>query len=76
MKAVAESEKDGGHPISHFGPEANEFEKLEGLFKSMAKAEPGKPGFICIRMGKLRRISKRPGRLSMGINKPWFRSFV
>ncbi len=32
-QAVAESEKNGGRQISHFGPEANEFEKLEGLFK-------------------------------------------
>jgi len=28
-QAVAESEKNGGRAISHFGPEANEFEKLE-----------------------------------------------
>ncbi len=32
-QAVADSEKGGGRQISHFGPEANEFEKLEGLFK-------------------------------------------
>ncbi len=32
-QAVADSEKSGGRQISHFGPEANEFEKLEGLFK-------------------------------------------
>ena len=37
-KAVAESEKDGGHPISHFGPEANEFEKLEALFKEYGES--------------------------------------
>lgn len=41
-KAVAESEKDGGRPISHFGPEANEFEKLEALFKEYGKSGKGK----------------------------------
>jgi len=40
-KAVAESEKDGGRPISHFGPEANEFEKLEALFKEYGKTGKG-----------------------------------
>jgi len=41
-KAVAESEKDGGRPISHFGPEANEFDKLEALFKEYGKSGKGK----------------------------------
>lgn len=40
-KAVAESEKDGGRPISHFGPEANEFDKLEALFKEYGKNGKG-----------------------------------
>ena len=41
-KAVAESEKKGGgQPISHFGPEANEFEKLEALFKEYGKSGKG-----------------------------------
>jgi phosphoribulokinase len=40
-KAVAESEKDGGRPISHFGPEANEFEKLEALFKEYGNTGKG-----------------------------------
>lgn len=41
-QAVAESEKNGGHPISHFGPEANEFEKLETLFKEYGESGTGK----------------------------------
>jgi phosphoribulokinase len=41
-KAVAESEKKGGRPISHFGPEANEFKKLEMLFKEYGKSGSGK----------------------------------
>lgn len=40
-QAVAESEKDGGRPISHFGPEANEFEKLEELFKQYGESGSG-----------------------------------
>lgn len=41
-RVVAESEKDGGHPISHFGPEANEFEKLEALFREYGESGGGK----------------------------------
>lgn len=41
-RAVAESEKGGGHPISHFGPEANEFEKLEALFREYGEGGGGK----------------------------------
>lgn len=40
-QAVAESEKIGGHPISHFGPEANEFDKLEALFKEYGESGSG-----------------------------------
>lgn len=39
--AVAESEENGGRPISHFGPEANEFEKLETLFKEYGESGSG-----------------------------------
>ncbi|MCO6429050.1 phosphoribulokinase [Nitrosomonas communis] len=39
--AVAESEKSGGRLISHFGPEANEFEKLETLFKEYGETGSG-----------------------------------
>jgi len=41
-KAVAKSEKAFGRPISHFGPEANEFKKLETLFKEYGKSGRGK----------------------------------
>ncbi|MBX3616754.1 phosphoribulokinase [Nitrosomonas sp.] len=40
-QAVAESEKNNGRPISHFGPEANEFEKLEALFKEYGEKGTG-----------------------------------
>ncbi len=39
--AVADSEKGGGRAISHFGPEANEFEKLEALFKQYGENGTG-----------------------------------
>ncbi|SDY02866.1 phosphoribulokinase [Nitrosomonas sp. Nm33] len=39
--AVADSEKSGGRAISHFGPEANEFEKLEALFKEYGETGSG-----------------------------------
>ncbi len=39
--AVIESEKNNGRPISHFGPEANEFEKLEALFKEYSDTGRG-----------------------------------
>ncbi|SFM68560.1 phosphoribulokinase [Nitrosomonas communis] len=39
--AVAESEKSNGRAISHFGPEANEFEKLETLFKEYGETGSG-----------------------------------
>lgn len=41
-KAAAKSEKALGRPISHFGPEANEFKKLETLFKEYGKSGRGK----------------------------------
>ncbi len=40
-KAVADSEKNNGRPISHFGPEANEFKKLEQLFKEYGETGSG-----------------------------------
>ena len=43
MKAkVAEEEGKGNHSFSHFGPEANEFEKLADLFKTYGETGGGK----------------------------------
>jgi len=41
-KVMAEEEKKGNKNFSHFGEEANEFEKLEELFKSYAESGTGK----------------------------------
>lgn len=41
-KAIAESEKNGGRALSHFGPEANLFDRIEGLFKEYGETGGGK----------------------------------
>ncbi len=41
-KVMAEEEEKGNKNFSHFGEEANEFEKLETLFKSYAETGMGK----------------------------------
>jgi len=51
-KAIAISEKENGHPISHFGPEANEFEKLEALFKEYGKSGSGKTRLYPWKLGR------------------------
>jgi len=40
-EAIAQSEKDGGRPISHFGPESNIFDKLAELFKTYGETGNG-----------------------------------
>lgn len=39
--AMAKAETEGNHNFSHFGPDANVFDKLEGLFKSYGKNGTG-----------------------------------
>jgi len=39
--AIAESERVGGKPVSHFGPEANLFEELETLFRTYGETGSG-----------------------------------
>jgi phosphoribulokinase len=41
-KAIAESERGGSRPISHFGAEANLFEELESLFRQYGETGSGK----------------------------------
>lgn len=40
--AIAESVKNGGRALSHFGPEANLFENIAGLFKEYGETGAGK----------------------------------
>lgn len=41
-KAMAEAEKAGNHHFSHFGPEANLLDELEGVFKTYGETGSGK----------------------------------
>lgn len=41
-KAMAEAEQAGNHHFSHFGPEANLLEELEGVFKTYGETGAGK----------------------------------
>ncbi|MBS0299899.1 MAG: phosphoribulokinase [Proteobacteria bacterium] len=65
-QAVAESEKNGGHPISHFGPEANEFDKLEALFK-----EYGEKGIGQKRLYLHNEEEAAPWQQKPGTFTPW-----
>ncbi len=40
-EAMTKAETEGNHNFSHFGPDANVFDKLEGLFKSYAEKGTG-----------------------------------
>ena len=41
-EVIAQSEKDGQRPVSHFGPEANLFRELEQLFRQYGATGTGK----------------------------------
>jgi len=41
-EAVKKAESEGNHSFSHFGPEANHFDKLAELFKSYGETNTGK----------------------------------
>jgi phosphoribulokinase len=41
MKRVVAASADRGQPISHFGPEANLFDRLEGLFREYSRTGTG-----------------------------------
>ncbi len=65
-KAVAESEKDGGRPISHFGPEANEFEKLETLFREYGENGSGQTRLYLHNEEEAEPWNQKPGTFT-----PW-----
>ncbi|MBY0475309.1 MAG: phosphoribulokinase [Nitrosomonas sp.] len=65
-QAVAESEKNNGRPISHFGPEANEFEKLEALFKEYSSNGSGQT-----RLYLHNDEEARPWQQEAGTFTPW-----
>lgn len=65
-QAVADSEKDGGRPISHFGPEANEFEKLEALFKEYGEKGAGQKRLYLHNEEEAAPYNQKPGTFT-----PW-----
>lgn len=64
--AVTESEKNGGRPISHFGPEANEFEKLEALFKEYGETGSGMTRLYLHNEEEAEPYNQKPGTFT-----PW-----
>ena len=65
-QAVTESEKNNARPISHFGPEANEFDKLEKLFK-----EYGETGSGQTRLYLHNEEEAQPWKQQPGTFTPW-----
>ena len=65
-KAIDKSIKDGGRPISHFGPEANMFEELEGLFRQYGLTGTGK-----IRKYLHNEEEAKPYKQKPGMFTPW-----
>ena len=59
--AMAEAAKKGNHHFSHFGPESNLFEELEGLFKGYGESGRGSCANICMTKPKPLRTSQDPG---------------
>ena len=41
VEVIFREAADKGHPISHFGPESNYFDRLEGLFREYARSGTG-----------------------------------
>jgi len=65
-QAVAESEKNNGRPISHFGPEANEFEKLEKLFREYGETGSGQTRLYLHNEEEAQPWNQKPGTFT-----PW-----
>lgn len=65
-QAVADSEKSGGRPISHFGPEANEFDKLETLFREYGETGSGQTRLYLHNEAEAAPYNQKPGTFT-----PW-----
>lgn len=65
-KAVAESVAATGRPISHFGPEANEFERLEALFKKYGESGTGETRLYLHNEEEAAPYNQQPGTFT-----PW-----
>ena len=65
-QAVADSEKVDGRAISHFGPEANEFDKLEALFKQYGENGTGNTRLYLHNAEEAKPWNQEPGTFT-----PW-----
>jgi phosphoribulokinase len=65
-RAVEESEKNNGRPISHFGPEANEFERLEALFREYGETGSGETRLYLHNEEEAAPYNQKPGTFT-----PW-----
>jgi len=65
-QAVEASEKGGGRPISHFGPEANEFEQLETLFREYGETGSGQTRLYLHNDQEAAPYNQKPGTFT-----PW-----
>ncbi|MCV6636612.1 phosphoribulokinase [Candidatus Albibeggiatoa sp. nov. NOAA] len=64
-EAIAEAEKDGKH-LSHFGPEANLFDKLEELFRQYGQTGTGQKRYYLHNEDEAEPYGQEPGTFT-----PW-----
>ncbi len=70
--AVAEAAKKGNHSFSHFGPEANHFDKIEETFKTYGETGTCKRRFYIHSDAEAKELNARLGtNLSPGQFTPW-----
>ena len=70
--AVKKAEANGKKPLSHFGPEANHFDKLEALFKSYGEKGNGQKRYYLHSDEEAAEHNKRLGTsLKPGEFTPW-----
>ena len=70
--AVAEAAKQGNHSFSHFGPEANHFDKIEETFKTYGETGTCKRRFYIHSDAEAKELNARLGtNLSPGQFTPW-----
>ncbi|MEA3291534.1 MAG: phosphoribulokinase [Pseudomonadota bacterium] len=72
--AVVKAEKKGNNNFSHFGPEANDFQALEALFKAYGEIGSGKRRYYLHNADEAAQHSKRlklKGKKQAGEFTPW-----
>ncbi|MFA7241891.1 MAG: phosphoribulokinase [Sulfuricellaceae bacterium] len=70
--AISAAEKEGRHAPSHFGAEANLFDKIEGLFKTYGETGQGKKRYYLHNNNEAAQHNERLGtQLGGGEFTPW-----